>query len=80
MRWLVLVLLISGCADDKLGHFTAGSMTSSFVTEATGDQWKGCLAALGIGIAKEVYDSLTHDPEFADIVATSFGCTPSWTF
>lgn len=81
MRWLILTLFLTACAQDKVGHFTAGAVTSGIVTEMTGDPVKGCLAALCIGILKETYDCSSHDSDPWDILATaSGGCLIYWEF
>ena len=61
-------------------HFGAGMVTAAIVTEMTDDPVAGCLAAIGIGIAKEIYDSRTHAPDPWDAVATCFGCSVTILF
>jgi hypothetical protein len=71
------VFTLSGCAQDKQAHFIAGSLTSLYVEERTGSKIKGCLAATGIGLAKEyIVDEIRHgEPDFMDAVATGVGCS-----
>ena len=66
MRILLLLFLLSGCAADKIGHAMVGG--SSYIVD------DNCYLALGLGVAKEIYDSRTHDPDVMDAVATYAGC------
>jgi uncharacterized protein YfiM (DUF2279 family) len=78
---LALALVVSGCAQDKVGHFVGGAITSAFVTEVTGSPLAGCAAALGIGVAKEAYDSKYGGTvETMDALATVTGCVLTWKF
>jgi hypothetical protein len=64
-----------GCVRDKVLHFGAGAAASALVTAYTGSPMKGCAAALGLGIAKEVWDSTGRgNVEAADAIATGLGC------
>jgi len=80
LRWVILIVLVSGCAPDKVAHFSIGAVASAAMTEWTGDPLKGCAAAFGLGIAKEVYDSRTHNFDPLDALATTAGCSLSWNF
>lgn len=72
---LMAAVTLSACAQDKQKHFVAGTAGADAVTAATGDWKKGCLAALGLGIGKEVYDSMGNGTVDAmDAVATTAGC------
>jgi hypothetical protein len=78
---LAVSLLTSACAQDKMLHFGAGAATSAVVTHYTGSPLKGCAAALGVGIAKEVWDSRGNGTvETADALATGFGCSVTLRF
>lgn len=66
MRALVLILLLSGCAADKVAHAVVGG--SSYIVDDK------CYLALGLGIAKELVDSRTHEPDVMDAAATYLGC------
>ena len=72
--------MLGGCAQDKILHFGAGAVTAAIVTEITDDPMLGCLAALGVGIGKEIYDSRTHAADPMDIFATGFGCSVTIVF
>ena len=65
---LVLLMLLSGCATDKLLHAGAGA--------AVGATTGSCKASIAAGIAKEAYDATgrgTVDP--LDAIATGLsGC------
>ena len=85
MKFLIHILVLSGCAGgiqkDKVSHFGMGAVASIFVTEATGSPLAGCAAALGAGVAKEVYDSKYGGTvEIADALATLGGCAITWEF
>jgi hypothetical protein len=60
---------------DKVGHIAVGAVVSETVSYYTGSRWKGCAAALAVGIAKEINDSRTHDFDFEDAAATALGCS-----
>lgn len=78
---MALAMLTSACAQDKILHFGAGAATSAVVTHYTGSPLKGCAAALGVGIAKEVWDSRGNGKvEAADALATGFGCSVTLRF
>lgn len=66
MRALIVILLLSGCAADKVAHAVVGG--SSYVIDDK------CYLALGLGIAKELVDSRTHKPDVMDAAATYAGC------
>jgi len=73
---LIAALSIAGCSTprpDLVQHAGAGLIVSAVVTEYTGDPWMGCAASLFAGVAKEYYDSFTHAPDGADILATALG-------
>lgn len=82
MKALMLMsccIALAGCATDKRAHFLAGAAVSGVVTDYTGSKVKGCLAGLGVGILKEVYDNKRHgQPDAMDALATGAGCTV-WT-
>lgn len=68
---LSVALLLSGCATDKVYHAGAGTA----VYAVSGGGKRGCLAALGAGVAKEAYDSLTNGTvDGMDVVATALPC------
>ncbi|WGH77139.1 hypothetical protein [Jannaschia ovalis] len=72
---LALCLALPACGQDKAKHAAAGVVTSQAVAEMTGSQVKGCMAAIGLGLAKEAWDSTgrgTADGD--DLLATSVGC------
>lgn len=78
---LSALVALSACAEDKQKHFAAGAATSIVITEITGSKLKGCLGALAIGAAKEVYDMNGRgNVEAADVVATGFGCAVTIPF
>ena len=58
---------------DKILHFIVGQ-TIGFCLTSAGPVWM-MIGALGVGIAKEVYDKLhpDHTFEWMDIVATALG-------
>jgi len=58
--------------DDKIGHILIGSAISETVSYYTDSRWKGCAAALAVGVAKELSDS-RFDME--DATATVLGCS-----
>ena len=57
---------------DKIAHIIAGSAISEIVYYNTGNRWKGCAAALGAGVLKEIIDN-RFDSE--DAIATGLGCS-----
>ncbi|TNJ40931.1 hypothetical protein [Phaeobacter sp. B1627] len=63
--------------DDKLQHVAVGSAISALVTYKTGRFWKGCGAALAVGLLKEIYDELSDTGRFEAIDAgyTLAGCS-----
>ena len=63
---LLLTVILSGCAADKVGHAMVGTSTYFYDDK--------CYLALGLGVAKELIDSRTHDPDPMDAVATYLGC------
>ena len=74
-------IFLCGCAIDKQKHFAAGAAASSWVYSETGDRSLACLAALGAGVVKEVYDARgdgTADAQ--DIAATMLGCSVTWAW
>ena len=73
----IVMMTLSACAVDKQKHFIVGAATSHVVYEYTGSRLAGCGAAVAIGLGKEyIIDINTHgQPDFADVVATSAGCT-----
>lgn len=74
-------LLLSGCAQDKAKHFAAGAGVAAITTKITGSQAKGCVAALGVGIAKEAWDATGRGQvEAADVLATGAGCSVTFLF
>jgi uncharacterized protein YfiM (DUF2279 family) len=78
---LILAMALSGCARDKAQHFGAGAATSAVVTHYTGSPMKGCAAALGVGLAKEAWDSTGRgNVEAADVLATGLGCSVTLRF
>lgn len=79
LRLLLLSLpLLAGCQHcDKAAHFAAGAAVSHIVTQETGNPTAGCLAAIGVGVLKEMVDEIA-DP--ADILATGLGCSVALAF
>lgn len=61
--------------NDKIGHVILGTLVSETVTQYTGSRWKGCLASLLVGVAKELDDSRTHNFDIEDATATALGCS-----
>ncbi|KPN62222.1 hypothetical protein SAMN04488527_10543 [Aliiroseovarius crassostreae] len=81
MRTLILssLLLLTGCfsyaESDKELHYVAGALTQHYVTKQTSSPVTGCLAAIGLGIAKEAYDSRFGGVvDRYDALATAGGC------
>jgi hypothetical protein len=72
--------LSCGCAIDKQKHFVAGAAASSWVYSETGDRSLACLAALGAGVAKEVYDARDGTADAKDTAATMLGCSVTWAW
>ncbi|WP_300586575.1 hypothetical protein [Marivita sp.] len=74
LRSLILALpLLAACQHyHKAAHFAAGAAVSHIVTQETGNPTAGCMAAIGIGLLKELVDDVA-DP--ADILATGLGCS-----
>lgn len=66
MRTLLLIILLSGCAADKIAH--AGIGASTYVADPL------CIIAGVSGLGKEIWDSRTHSPEALDAAATYFAC------
>ncbi|MCH1459588.1 MAG: hypothetical protein L7U64_05290 [Luminiphilus sp.] len=77
---LVISIALAGCAIDKQKHFVAGAVASSWVYEETGDRSKACLAALGVGLAKELVDDRNGRADRDDAAATTVGCTAIYFF
>ena len=87
---LCVAALLSGCAaknnaafvaPDKQKHIAAGAITSSVVYTLTKDRLSACVAALGVGVFKEVYDAQGYgNVEVADALATGVGCSVVFTF
>lgn len=57
---------------DKIAHIVAGSAISEIVYYNTGSRWKGCAAALGAGVLKEVIDNRFDSK---DAMSTALGCS-----
>lgn len=78
-RCLLFTLpLLAGCQHyDKAAHFAVGAAVSHVVTQETGNPAAGCLAAIGVGVLKELVDDV-GDP--ADILATGLGCSVALAF
>ncbi len=74
-RVLPLCLLIfstSACAYDKNLHMAAGAVGGGATYLITKDRKAACLAAIGLGLGKEFYDSQGHGTvEVMDAVATA---------
>ncbi len=79
LRSLILALpLLAACQHyDKAAHFAAGAAVSHIVTQETGNPTAGCMAAIGIGVLKELVDDVA-DP--ADILATGLVCSVTLAF
>ena len=74
------LLLLSGCFSyghsDKELHYAAGALTQHYVTQRTGSPIAGCIAAVGLGVAKEAYDSRFGGVvDRGDALATASGCS-----
>ena len=84
LKLLAFAALVStaACAQDHAAHAGAGHLVSRYVAEQTGSQWKGCAAALGVGVLKEVYDKHNGgDVELSDALFTgAAGCVISYQF
>jgi hypothetical protein len=79
LRSLILALpLLAACQHyDKAAHFAAGAAVSHIVTQETGNPTAGCMAAIGIGVLKELVDDVA-DPD--DILAAGLGCSVTLAF
>ena len=73
-------IFLCGCAIDKQKHFVAGAAASSWVYSETGDRSLACLAALGAGVAKEVFDARDGTADAKDTAATVLGCSVTWAW
>ena len=84
VRKMMLVTALgvtSACATDDTMHFAAGHFVSRYVTERTGSPFQGCLASLGVGVLKEVYDhNYGGDVEGSDVFFTGAGCAVTVEF
>lgn len=83
MKYLIPLLSLASltaCSEpDKQMHFAAGAVTSGVVTHLTGSPTKGCVAAIGVGVAKELFDSrFGGTADSRDAIATGAGCA-LWT-
>jgi uncharacterized protein YfiM (DUF2279 family) len=61
---------------DKTLHFVGGAAIGASVTLYTGNPRDGLLAGVGVGLAKEVYDSRhkdSHTPSAKDFAVTALG-------
>ena len=58
--------------NDKIGHIAVGAVVSETVTHYTDSRWKGCAAALAVGVVKELSDSRF---DIQDATATALGCS-----
>ena len=78
--------LAAGCTlsthdRDKAVHLIGGAAVAAYVERETGSKWKGCAAALGVGLLKEAVDSRTGGVVDAkDVIATGAGCSVTWVF
>lgn len=76
---LASAVSLSGCVYsdyDKALHFAAGSVAQNYVTQQTGSRLAGCVTAVGLGFAKEAFDSRTGGQvDSGDVLATAAGCT-----
>ena len=78
---LLAARALSGCATDKAQHMAAGAAVSRFVTHQTGSQAQGCMASLGVGLAKEAFDSAFGGTvDGMDVLATGIGCRLTYRF
>ena len=74
MKYLALILVLSGCASDKVMHFGAGAGISTIVTEATDNPVNGVIAAAGAGVLKETVDAANGGKfDLNDVAATILG-------
>lgn len=72
---MLLTLTASGCSHDKTLHFAAGAAASKYVASRTQSPLAGCAAAIGVGVAKEIYDSKYGGVvDRYDALATGMGC------
>lgn len=78
-RCLIFALpLLSACQHyDKVAHFAAGAAVSHIVTQETDNRTAGCLAAIGVGVLKELVDDVADS---TDLVATGLGCSVALAF
>lgn len=74
---LCLPLLTSCQHYDKAAHFAVGAAVSHVVATETKSPTAGCLAAIGVGVVKEMIDDVA-DP--LDILATGLGCSVTMAF
>lgn len=77
---LLLTIAFSASADDWTGpdktkHVAVSAAIASTVTMATGNENTGFAVALGIGLAKEVWDSkhAGHEASVKDLAADALG-------
>ena len=85
LKSLVTIPLLGGCTlnggGDKVAHAVVGAAVSTYVEEHTGSRWKGCAAALGVGLAKEAIDATRGGKgDSDDVAATTLGCAVVWVF
>lgn len=91
MKTLITALLItiastahadSWTGRDKELHAIGGAAIGSVTTLATGKASYGCMAAAGVGLAKEIYDiqhKATNTPSSKDFAVTAIaGCLAAY--
>jgi len=72
---VIFAALLAGCANDKTLHFVAGAAASKNAVAHNASPLAGCAASLGVGIAKELYDSQFGGVvDRNDALATGAGC------
>jgi uncharacterized protein YfiM (DUF2279 family) len=78
--FLVLGLLVIP-DEDKRQHFIAGAATAEIGRQIGFTPLQSCIASLGMGIAKEAWDSTGRGHvEFNDALATAAGCGITFRF
>jgi len=65
---------------DKANHFTYGALTCALVTLTTQQPNAGLIAAVVLGVAKEVYDLVSKrgTPDWRDVAWTAAGGLVVW--
>jgi len=81
MRYLLLILTLSACEQDKVGHFVVGAGAAIVARETGLTTLQTCVATLVLGGLKEIHDSRYGGTvEIADALSTGAGCIISLEF